>query len=240
MGSAVSSVLGGGGSGGILGALGGIVGGIFGGPIGSMIGQAIGGMLQQAIGGAFNGAVDNLVKEHGMPKFLADEVKSHVGNTLGAINQGNPSQEAREIAQERFGGAINRFEQNLTNTLTDLISEAIVKKGTGSKTSAKGWIQAIAEAMGKALGDKAKEMVKLSDEISSLAGSGAETTAQMQGKKGEDLAQLQSKKQDQAQEFNMKMTEFQATSQEYNMLNNVFSTAIKSIGESMSSMARKQ
>lgn len=240
MGSAVSSIFGGGGSGGILGALGGIVGGIFGGPIGAMIGQAIGGMLQQAVGNAFNGAVDNMVKEHGMPKFLGDEVKARAGEVLGGIGNGSPSHEAQQIAHDRFGGAINRFEQNLTDTLTGLMSDAIGKKGTAGKTSAKGWIQAIAEAMGKALGDKAKEMVKLSDEISSLAGSGAETTAQMQGKKGEELGQLQSKKQDQAQEFNMKMTEFQATSQEYNMLNNVFSTAIKSIGESMSSMARKQ
>lgn len=38
----------------------------------------------------------------------------------------------------------------------------------------------------------------------------------------------------------MAMTQFQATSQEYSMLNNVFSTAIKALGESLSSMARKQ
>ncbi len=36
------------------------------------------------------------------------------------------------------------------------------------------------------------------------------------------------------------MTEFQATSQEYSMLNNTFSTAIKALGESLGSMARKQ
>ena len=43
-----------------------------------------------------------------------------------------------------------------------------------------------------------------------------------------------------AREFNETMTKFQATSQEYSMLNNVFSTAIKALGESLSSMARKQ
>src|SRR5262245_3192899 len=100
MGSALNSVMGGSGGGGILGAVGGIVGGIFGGPIGAMIGQAIGNMLQQAIGDATKGAVDQLQKEHGLPKFLADEIKQKVDEVLGQLKNNVP-QDAQQAAQGR-------------------------------------------------------------------------------------------------------------------------------------------
>ena len=44
--------------------------------------------------------------------------------------------------------------------------------GKGGRKSAGSWLQAIAKAMGEVLGQKAGEMVKLSDKISSLAQEG--------------------------------------------------------------------
>ena len=121
MGSALNSVMGG--NGGILGAVGGIVGGIFGGPIGAMLGQAIGNMLQDAIGGAAKGAVDHLQKEHGMPKFLADEVKQKIDEVLGQQRNNNVPQDVQQAAQGRYGDAFKdfqqQFEQNLIRSILD-------------------------------------------------------------------------------------------------------------------------
>lgn len=235
MGSAVSSVFGGGGSGGILGAIGGIVGGIFGGPLGAMIGQAIGGMLQQAIGNGANSAVDTLVKEHGMPKFLGEEVKGAISKTIAGLlqqSQQGVSHEAQRTAQQNFGGAIKQWEADFSNQIVQGVLDQLRAQGggstKGSKPSGGGWLQAIASVMGQALGNKAKEMVNLSQQINDAS------AAKAKAKNGsEDQAKH-------ADEFNKLMTQFQATSQEYNYLNSVFTTALKGLGEALSSMARKQ
>lgn len=262
MGSAVSSVFGGGGSGGILGAVGGIVGGIFGGPIGSMIGQAVGNLLNQALGQSFNHVIDDMVSNHGMPKFLGDEVKAKAGETLGSLTH-NVSDEATQAAQDHFGPAINELAHNFSNDLSSLILQALGKKaaggedgstgavgGKGGKTAGGGWLQAIAAAMGQALGDKAAQMVSLSEQMTALNAKAKDGSEAVQAaasnvknddsKSGAALQGAQSADQQNARDFNMAMTQFQATSQEYSMLNNVFSTAIKALGESLSSMARKQ
>ena len=259
MGSAISSVFGGGGgAGGILGAVGGIVGGIFGGPIGSMIGQAVGNLLNQAIGQAFNKVVDDLVSNHGMPKFLGDEVKAKAGETLGGLTHHGVSNEATQAAQDHFGPAINEIAHNFGNELTALILQALGKKAAGSDSSTGkagggkaggGWLQAIAAAMGAHLGQKAAEMVKLTEQMTELDKGSEAITKNVadagknldSGKnKGGELAGAQSADQANARKFNMLMTQFQATSQEYSMLNNTFSSAIKALGEALSSMARKQ
>lgn len=262
MSGALNSVMGGiggGSGGGLLGAIGGIVGGIFGGPLGSMIGQAVGNMLNQAISEGTNQSMDTLVSKHGMPKFIADEVKSNVAGTLAGLNK-HVGDEATNIAKDNFGSAINEFKQDFAADLTAKVLVAIGKKAAGGDsatgaagkggTAGGGWLQAIAAAMGEALGDKAAQMVSLSQDMTELnktSVSNADQIAALSKKAagGDKTAQgeldaLKAKDQANAKEFNMKMTQFQATSQEYSMLNNVFSTAIKALGESLSSMARKQ
>ncbi len=258
MGSAISSVFGGGGgAGGILGAIGGIVGGIFGGPIGSMIGQAVGNLLNDAISKGMNNSVDDLVSNHGMPKFLGDEVKAKVGETLGGLHQQVPD-EVTNAAKDHFGSAIQEFQRNFTDEMTSAILKHLGKNASGSDSSSGkagggkaggGWLQAIAAAMGEHLGNKAAEMVSLTEQMTELDKGSAKITADVKsagenvdaGKsKGGDLAAAQSADQANARKFNMLMTQFQATSQEYSMLNNTFSSAIKALGEALSSMARKQ
>jgi hypothetical protein len=232
MGSALNSVMGGSGGGGILGAVGGIVGGIFGGPIGAMIGQAIGNMLQQAIGDGTKGAVDQLQKEHGLPKFLADEIKAKVDEVLGQQKNNVPA-DAQQAAQSRYGDAFKdfqqQFEQNLVRGVLDAMNEGDKPGKSGGGKGGGGWLQAIAKAMGQTLGDKAAEMVRLSNKMSELNEA-----------KGSISQDDQQANEQNAREFNETMTKFQATSQEYSMLNNVFSTAIKALGEALSAMARKQ
>lgn len=95
----------------------------------------------------------------------------------------------------------------------------------GSTSSTEGgssegsWLLAIASAMGEAMGKEAGKMVKLANDMRNAGG-------------GSD--------QEKAQAFSQMQAEFQATSQMFSMLQNAFSTALKSIGEGLSSMARKQ
>lgn len=226
MGSAVSSVFGGGGAGGILGAVGGIVGGIFGGPIGAMIGQAIGNALQSAIGDATKQAVDTLQQEHGMPKFLADEVKSKVDSIISGLHQ-PVSAEASQQAAQHIGDNFKDFQNDLAQALVKLVKDNMANQdngsgggGSGSAKPSKGgsWLEALAKAMGSALGQKASKMVELSDKIASTAGG-----------EGKEAAKANA-------EATMEM---QGTSQMFNLMQNAFAGALKSIGEGLSQTARK-
>jgi len=225
MGSAVSSVLGGGGAGGILGAVGGIVGGIFGGPLGAMIGQAIGGMLQQAVGDATKQAVDTLQKEHGMPKFLAEEVKGKVdGAVQNLLSQnGNVTPEAAGQAKAAVGDWMDQFIQDAAKQIVSEVTKELKGEGKDGKASAESWLVAIAKAMGKTMGDRAGKLVDLSQRIANTKTGGSNEDQQASAKQMQSLN-----------------AEFQATSQEFSLLQNTFSTAIKAIGEAMSSVARKQ
>jgi hypothetical protein len=223
MSGALNSVMGGGG-GGLLGAVGGIVGGMFGGPIGAMIGQALGNMVQDAIGDAMKDGVSQLQQEHGMPKFLADPLKQAIDEALAPLRQRVDAQ-AQDAAQEGFGGAVKGLKDDMQQ---EFVGEVVRQRANGSGEDegdgSGGWLQAIAKAMGKTLGEKAGRLVELSDEMSNLNQKTGDTE---QDKENANI-------------FNQKMTEFQATSQEYSMLNSVFSTAVKALGEALSAMARKQ
>jgi hypothetical protein len=221
MGSAVNSLMGGGGSGGIFGALGGIIGGIFGGPIGAMIGQAVGNMLQEAVGEGLSRAVDTLQKEDGMPKFLADQVKDSIPGVLDSIRNGGVDSDVQQGVNDKTAGWKDAFAQDFANEVVNTVRRERSEEGGEGGSGGGGWLQAIAKAMGKTLGEKAAKMVELSDKMSELQGGG-----------GDD--------KENAKEFNMTMTQFQATSQEYSLLNNAFTTAIKALGEALSNMARKQ
>jgi hypothetical protein len=238
MGSALNSVMGGSG-GGLLGAVGGIVGGMFGGPIGAMIGQAIGNMLQEAIGDALKDAVTQLQKEHGMPGFLAQLVHEKTDQIIGGLRNEVPA-DVQQHAQDQYGSVFSDFKKELSNALVENVRNQLKdgngseETGTGSakgsgKSSGGSWMLAIARAMGEVMGKKAARMVELSQKIQALSDSQAQQGQQSDGDKMKAAAETQ--------KLN---TEFQATSQEFNLLQTTFSTTIKTLGEGMASIARKQ
>ena len=237
MSGALNSVMGGGG-GGLLGAVGGIVGGMFGGPIGAMIGQAVGNMLQDAIGDAMKQATSTLQKEDGMPKFLADLVNQKVGEVLDGMKNPGVEPGVQQQCQDKYGDAFRSFTDQLAQSIIDSVREQMKKgsgtDGEGNKTSGNGgakgkstgesWMVAIAKAMGELMGKKAAKLVDLSERIANTNPANDSPEA----------------KQDAAAQMQKLNAEFQATSQEFSLLQNTFSTSIKAIGEAMSSVARKQ
>jgi hypothetical protein len=128
-----------------------------------------------------------------------------------------PTEGLREAFRELAG--------ELTKSLVEAV-RAELKKGDGEAAEGSGgsWMLAIARAMGKVLGEKASRMVELSEKIQGLSSSSGTG----------DASKMQA-----AAETQRLNSEFQATGQEFNLLQTTFSTAIKTLGEGMASVARR-
>lgn len=162
-----------------------------------------------------------------MPKFLADEVKSKIDGIISGMKQ-PVSTDAAQAAQELVGKHFDEFKNELAKDIVKQVLDQLKGQDDGNSSSAtsgtkkpvKGgsWLEALASAMGEQLGKKAGKMVELGDRIAKTAGG--------EGK--------------QAAEENTKATmEMQATGQMFNLMQNAFSSAIKSIGEGLAQAARK-
>lgn len=244
MSGALNSVLGGGG--GILGAVMNIASIAFP-PLG--IATSVANMVMQGVGQAVNQAAQQLTQQAGMPKFLQEAIGGIVKDVLGQLTK--PSEHGcDQAAQDNFGHDIEKMIQDLVKTITDKAKE-LMEEGQGddckgSKGGGKGgkggaqpsgnWLVAMAKAMGEASGDHMKKMVQLSDKINSLTQKSGEI------KPGSTDAEKQAatdEKAELAKQTAAAQSEMQAEGQMYSMLQNAFSNVIKSIGEGMTTMARK-
>jgi hypothetical protein len=206
------------------------------------IATSVANMITQGVGQAVNQAAQQLAQTAGMPKFLTDMVGGLVKDVVGKLTQ-HSDPGCNEAAQEGLGGDIGKLIQDLVKSITDN-AKAIMEQGgddcKGSKSGKGGkggaqpagnWLIAMARAMGAAAGDHAKRMVELSNKINDLSSKG----------KGIDASSDAGKKEqaDNAAETSAAQAEFQAEGQMVSMRQNSFSNAIKSIGEGLTTMARK-
>jgi hypothetical protein len=227
MSGALGSIFGGG-SGGIFGSLLNIASMVFP-PL--AIANSLSNLLVSALGTAIKGAVDTLVKEFGMPKFIGDGVKGMLDTVLPQHQkESDPQVDAQVGANKDVQDWMKQFISDSSTKLVEDTRKYAEKKKSenGGKMSAGSWLQAIAEAMGEIMGSKAADMVGLSKEMAKLNTDGKSI--------GKDDTQGQ---KDNAQQFSMVQAKFQAASQEYGILSNTFSNAIKSIGEGLTAMGRK-
>jgi hypothetical protein len=218
MGSALSSVMGGGGIESLFTAA---IGVAFP-PAGIAMGVA--NMLSEGVGSAVNGAAGQLAKEGGMPSFLQDPIGDLVKNVIKDLKQENDP-ECNEAAQEGFGEDIQELVDQLTKSIAEETAQNCgddeeVGGGRGGKGGgSSSWLIALAKAMGQTAGKHADKLVELSNKMDAASSS--------QGKGGP------------SSEFTSAQSEFQAESQMFGMLQNAFTNALKSIGEGLSTMARK-
>ena len=119
---------------------------------------------------------------------------------------------------------MSQVSKGMQAALTTALGGQGLEKNKGAHGAAGGgggsWLEAIAEAMGNALGQMAQKLVDESNQLQSLAGNQNDPSG--------------------AQQFQATMAKFQADAQMFSMLSNAFSTAIKSIGDGMTTMASKQ
>ncbi|MFL6604226.1 MAG: hypothetical protein ACJ8R9_23240 [Steroidobacteraceae bacterium] len=118
-------------------------------------------------------------------------------------------------------GNLAPASQDVTDSMTRLTIALGIKgqqHDSGGGGDAESWLEAIARAMGKALGTMAQNLVTESNQLSSLSGNSSGSGAQ---------------------QFQTVMAKFQAHSQLFGMLSDAFSNAIKSIGQGMQTMGSK-
>lgn len=230
MGSALNNIFGGGN---ILGLLTSVASMFFP-PL--AIATSLSNLLTQALGQAMTQAINTLVQQSGMPKFLGDMIKNMVGEVLGNLMK--PS--SPDVDQAVGGNAnvqdwMGKFVEDISNQIVESARKFMeansAKEGKGKKASAGSWLEAIAMAMGEIAGDKAAKMVELSQQMADL--NGAAKGLDSSTDKGRDALSKN------AREFSEVQSKFQAASQEFSILQNTFANAIKSIGEGLTAMGRK-
>jgi len=207
------------------------------------IATSVANLITQGVGQAVNQAAQQLCQTAGMPKFLTDMIGGLVKDVVGQLTH-HSDQGCDEAAQQNFGGDINSMIEGLVKSITDG-AKAIMEQGQGDDCKptkggkggkggaqpAGNWLVAMARAMGAAAGDHAKRMVELSNKINDLSAKN----------KGIDPKSDAGKKEqaDNGAETSAAQAEFQAEGQMFSMLQNSFSNAIKSLGEGLTTMARK-
>jgi hypothetical protein len=185
--------------------------------------------VQQVATQAFQGALSQMGSSN--QSQMLDSFAAGYGAATGLSSNGGSSQSQAVLDAAYRSGGLQQSSQNLQSQMANLIDELGAQgqqtdgsSGSGSSNGSGGaagnnWMEAIARAMGEALGELSQKVVDESNELSSEAGNSSSSGAQ---------------------QFQSTMAEFQADSQTLSMLSNAFATAIKSIGEGMQTMASKQ
>jgi hypothetical protein len=228
MGSALNSIFGGGN---ILGLLTSVASMFFP-PL--AIATSLSNLLTQAVGQAFSQAINTLVQQSGLPKFLGDMIKNMASEVLGGLTkQSSPDVDQAVSGDKGVQDWMSKFIEDLSSQIVESSRKAMenkqAKEGKGGKKATVGsWLEAIAQAMGEIAGDKAAKMVELSQKMADL-------NAEGKGISKDDTQAQQAN----ARAFSETQSLFQAASQEFSILQNTFANAIKSIGEGLTAMGRK-
>jgi hypothetical protein len=200
------------------------IGGMFGGPIGAMIAQ----LAKQVMTSVVDQVIDQLPTDQSTKDLLQAAFHAGMGDTAGAIQ--NAREFVDDIAQQSGASpsdqadaqrSIDDFQEAMKQLLTQMVqqnsdsqdngNDAPVQNGGGAAgaggAGGKGWLWAIAQALGK-------QCNQLADEMSAKADS-------LDAKDPKSVA------------------EFQTITQQFSLLMNTTTNAIKSLGEAMANTARK-
>lgn len=182
-------------------------------------------LISQCVGSAVNQAAQQLTQECGMPKFLSDIIGKIVKDVLQDLCKPPADHACHEACKDKIGGQLRDFAEDLGKSIASATQQFMHCGGDDEETGGCGkggkgggnWLVAMAKAMGKVAGEHAKKLADLSDQINSLQGGNG----------------------DQAQQASQLQSQMQAEGQMFGMLQSAFSNVLKSIGEGMSTMARK-
>jgi hypothetical protein len=124
------------------------------------------------------------------------------------------------------------IQQAVNDTVDRLINNRLNEVGGSGESGggeSKGWLAAMARALGGMLGDRAAKMIEYQSKMDDL-------NDQLKNIGEDDSKALQ----ENARDFQLAMTQFQTEAQMFGILSNATATSIKAIGEGMVSVARKQ
>jgi hypothetical protein len=193
------------------------------------IADGLNNLMGGAIGNAIKGAVDQLCKDAGMPKFIGDLVKGAVDQAVGQQHK-HVGNDVTDMLGDTVGKLFDQFSKgamkDLVNSFQDYKNQACEgKDGTeGGKTGkggGKSWFVALMKALGELENQQAAKLDKLSKEVSSVLGAGNSSG-------GSQAAQFD------------KMEEFKAEAKLQEALAGVAKTVGDAIGNAINSVARPQ
>ena len=169
------------------------------------------GAFSSMMQGVIKGAVDQLVKDAGMPKFLADAVKKLADQIFGGNKGGGAG--ADQAVQQQMGDTIKKIGEGLMKSFVESVKESMNggsaddSKDTKNSGGKGGWLVALAKAFGKIADKAAKELDQAGKSLN--------------------------------KENPSEMIEYQAKTQEFAQMMNTFINAIKTIGEAQTTAVRK-
>ena len=200
----------------------------------SLLATAAMSFAKQLFTQVFNQVVDALP----IPQTVKDAMQAAFAAGIGDY-QGLRS-EAYELIQNaansdprgNFTGDLDRAVNDLYRGMDNLLREGIRRSrsaagGAEGGSGGESWLIAMAEALGSLMGDKAEKMLQ--------ALSAAEAVNSRSVGNNDQAGQAR-----QAREFNLQMARFQGFAQEFSIVSNAASTAIKAVGEGAGGVARKQ
>ncbi len=214
-----------GGGGNFLSSIGSIVGGIFGGPIGAMIGQLAGQLLSSVV----NQVIDQLPVDQPFKDLISAGFKAGMGDTGGAIQDAN---QFIEDLGKSMGGSqsdiaqMQRSMDDFQTEITKLFTDAMARDAIEREEDGAGQCSGRATQRGGTAGGGASWLRAMAEAL---------------GKQCDQLAdELQEAVDNIDKEDPSTMVEFQTISQQFSLLMNSTTTAIKTLGEAMTAVARKQ
>lgn len=213
-----------GGGGNFLSSIGSIVGGIFGGPIGAMIGQLAGQLLSSVV----NQVIDQLPVDQPFKDLISAGFKAGMGDTGGAIQDAN--QFIDDLGKSMGGSQsdiaqMQRSMDDFQTEITKLFTDAMARDAIEREEDGAGQTSGRATQRGGSAG----------------GASWLRAMAEALGKQCDALAdEMQEAVDNIDKEDPSTMVEFQTISQQFSLLMNSTTTAIKTLGEAMTAVARKQ
>lgn len=168
-------------------------------------------LLQGAMGQGIQGALQQLMQQFGMPPFVGKEIGDIVSKVIGQLTQGGDAG-AQQHVQDKAAGGFEDFAKSFCKSIVDSMGDDVKAKCGGGKGGAASWFEALAAALGKALNDQAENVKNLSEAVT--------------GKNATDDPKA--------------FTDLQAASQRMSFMMSAADQVIKTLGESLSTAARKQ
>ncbi|MET0010022.1 MAG: hypothetical protein ABW124_19630 [Candidatus Thiodiazotropha sp. 6PLUC9] len=165
---------------------------------------------------------------------IEDVVREQIG---GGDEDGGCRANGDNATAEQAGTDDSSGVNDDTNPSDSLLSRCS-KDDEETKSKSKGsgsWLVALAKAMGEMTGNHLEKMMQAQDAME--ASQVDETSSEFKNASKEEQSKM---KQDAANEFTQQQAVFQAESKLFAMCSEATSTSLKSIGEGLSSMARKQ
>jgi hypothetical protein len=234
----------------IMGAVAGIVGSVVskvgGGAITSLAGNLLGKVMDKFGGKSVAGAMTNIFMGHAggalkglvagapIPGFLKGAVSSLIDKVIG--------QQRQQVPAECEGHVHEHYNDNLKECADQCVGQ--IGKELEGKTGGN-WLLALAGALSNIQNkflDAAMDSMKKMEQNVDGATAGGKGESEGAGNGGSEGAGngSESAEKTKRNEFTLAQNEYQANMQMFNMFTNMSATTLKSIGEGMTALARKQ